>query len=314
LRTLSLALSLAVALMGAALAFTLPHTQPQTRERSTELATKLQQRGLRAGSPILIRIFKGESELEVWMENDGRFELFATYPICLWSGRLGPKEHEGDRQAPEGFYTVGAAQLHQSERHPHSLNIGFPNAFDRSLGRTGSLILVHGGCSSIGCFAMTDAVMDEIYGLAEQALANGQPEIQLEIFPFRMGDEDMARHTASKWHDFWSNLKEGYDAFERTHLPPRVTACGGRYLFSDQLALSKPEDEAADARCQTSPAVVAWRAPPAPRHIKRHVASSRAFTRGARHHVGDGHGRGSTRIHLAHNSRRASSGGQLRVR
>jgi murein L,D-transpeptidase YafK len=306
--------------MGAALAFALPrpasptHITSRTHEQSTELGTKLQQRGLHAGNPILIRIFKGESELEIWIENDGRFELFATYPICLWSGTLGPKVREGDRQAPEGFYTVGAAQLRRSERHPHSLNIGFPNALDRSLGRTGSLILVHGGCSSIGCFAMTDAVMDEIYTLAEQALANGQPDIQMEIFPFRMGDEEMARHATSKWHAFWSNLKEGYDAFERTHLPPRVAACGGRYLFSDQPALSNSEEEAAEASCQTTPTVAAWRAPAAPRHIKRHMASSRAFAHGTRHHVGDGHGHGSARVRLAHNSRRASSGGQLRVR
>src|SRR5258705_668672 len=130
-------------------------------------------RGFFTGNPVLIRIFKEESELELWMQTAARFELLATYPICFWSGTLGPKEYEGDRQAPEGFYTVGAHQLITSGKHARSLDIGFPNTFDRSLGRTGSHILLHGGCRSTGCFAMTDPVMDRIYALVESALRAG---------------------------------------------------------------------------------------------------------------------------------------------
>ena len=116
----------------------------------------------------MIRIFKAESELELWMQKDERFELFATYPICKWSGKLGPKQHEGDRQAPEGMYAVGMPQIHRKGRWPRSLNIGYPNAFDRAMERTGSYILVHGGCSSTGCFAMTNPQMEEIYRLSER--------------------------------------------------------------------------------------------------------------------------------------------------
>jgi murein L,D-transpeptidase YafK len=189
--------------------------------------------GFFAGNPVLIRVFKEEAELELWMQNAGRFELFATYPICFWSGSLGPKEYEGDRQAPEGFYTVGAHQLITSGKHPRSLDIGFPNTFDRSLGRTGSHILLHGGCRSIGCFAMTDPVMDKIYALVEGALLAGQPEIQVHIFPFRMTDANLQRHSKSLWFAFWSNLKQGHDTFEARRTPPTLLACHGVYQLSD---------------------------------------------------------------------------------
>ena len=112
---------------------------------------------------MFVRIFKLGSQLEIWMEKDGSYRLFATYPICLWSGRLGPKLAEGDRQAPEGFYAVTKDELNPNSRWHRSFSLGFPNAFDRAQGRTGSFIMVHGGCQSIGCFAMTNDVVDEIW-------------------------------------------------------------------------------------------------------------------------------------------------------
>jgi murein L,D-transpeptidase YafK len=194
---------------------------------------RLAEKGMTAGSPMMIRIFKQESELELWMETQGRFELFATYPICFWSGRLGPKLREGDRQAPEGFYSVGLDQLYEKGRRPRSFDIGFPNAFDQAFARTGSYILVHGGCSSTGCFAMTDPVMNEIYALSEQALRQGQDRIEVHTFPFRMTDANLAAQTESPWHPFWLNLKEAYDAFERTRVPPRVSVCDRRYIVGE---------------------------------------------------------------------------------
>jgi murein L,D-transpeptidase YafK len=194
---------------------------------------RLAEKGLTAGSPVMIRIFKQDSELELWMQRDGRFELFATYPICFWSGRLGPKLREGDRQAPEGLYTVGPQQLYPKGRRPRSFDIGFPNTFDQSLARTGSYIFVHGGCSSIGCFAMTDPVMDEIYGLIEQALREGQDRVDVHAFPFRMTEANLAIHAENPWHPFWLSLKEAYDTFERTHVPPRVSVCDRRYIIGD---------------------------------------------------------------------------------
>lgn len=199
----------------------------------SKTAERLAAKGFAAGAPLLIRIFKAESELELWMEKNGRYELFATYPICHWSGTLGPKQREGDKQTPEGFYTITSRQLHHVGRWPRSLNLGFPNAFDHAMGRSGSYILVHGGCSSVGCFAMTNPVIGEIYGLAAASLRGGQRHIPTHVFPFRLTDENLAKNARSEWADFWANLKQGYDSFERTRQPPRVSVCENRYHIQD---------------------------------------------------------------------------------
>ncbi|WP_246317209.1 L,D-transpeptidase family protein [Hyphomicrobium methylovorum] len=200
------------------------------------LQDRLQEKGVTLSDPILIRIFKAESELEIWKLKSGRYVLFATYPICHWSGTLGPKLTDGDRQAPEGFYTMTRAQTRHVGRWPNSLNIGYPNILDQSQARTGSDILIHGGCSSIGCFAMTNPVSDEIHDLTTAAVNSGQQIVPLHILPFRMTELNMAAHDASPWKAFWTNLKEGSDLFERTLRPPAVTACGGRYIFRETMA------------------------------------------------------------------------------
>jgi murein L,D-transpeptidase YafK len=197
------------------------------------LEQRLAARGMKIGSPIMIRIFKAEAQLEMWMKAGERFELLATYPVCNWAGTLGPKLSEGDRQSPEGLYAVGRRQLHYSARWRRSLDIGYPNAFDRVHARTGSSILVHGGCTSTGCFAMTDRVMEDIFRLSRSALWKGQQRIAVHIFPFRMTPENMAAHAESHWQGFWANLKEAYDLFERTRLPPTVKVCGRRYVVSE---------------------------------------------------------------------------------
>jgi murein L,D-transpeptidase YafK len=193
---------------------------------------RLAAHGLALGAPVFIRIFKREFELELWMERDGRFHRFAIYPICRWSGGLGPKLAEGDWQAPEGFYTVDARALNPNSRWHRSFNLGFPNAFDRAHQRTGSYLMVHGGCGSIGCFAMTDAVIDEIWRVVTAALNQGQARFHVHIFPFRMTEENLARRASARWVTFWRDLKSGYDAFEATRLPPRITVCDGRYAVS----------------------------------------------------------------------------------
>lgn len=194
---------------------------------------RLKQAGLTPGDPVFIRVFKAEAELEVWMQKGDAFVLFATYPICFWSGTLGPKLVEGDNQTPEGFYTVTRRQLHRSGRHPRSLNLGFPNAFDRANERTGSYILVHGACSSVGCYAMTDPVAEEVFGLAERALYKGQDRVHVHAFPFRMTDDNLARHATSPWASFWQGLKPAYDAFEATRLPPIIGVCGKGYAVAN---------------------------------------------------------------------------------
>lgn len=193
---------------------------------------RLAAHGVALGAQVFIRIFKREFELELWMKRDGRFHRFAVYPICRWSGGLGPKLAEGDWQAPEGFYTVDARALNPDSRWHRSFNLGFPNAFDRAQRRTGSYLMVHGGCGSIGCYAMTDAVIDEIWHVVTAALKQGQPRFHVHIFPFRMTEENLARRSGARWVTFWRDLKSGYDAFEATRLPPRITVCDGRYAVS----------------------------------------------------------------------------------
>lgn len=195
------------------------------------LSARLAAQNLQLGAPVFMRVFKREFELEIWMQRGGRFELFATYPICMWSGGLGPKLKQGDRQAPEGFYTVDSTALNPNSKYHRSFNLGFPNAFDRAHGRTGSLLMVHGDCRSIGCYAMTDSVIDEIWSLLTAALGAGQKRVQVQVFPFRMTETNMSRRAANPDIGFWRQLKVGHDAFERVHVPPAVSVCDGRYAF-----------------------------------------------------------------------------------
>ena len=206
-----------------------------------DLKRRLAEKGLTAGSPIMLRVFKDEAELEVWLRKGERFELFAVYPICNWSGELGPKLTEGDRQSPEGLYSIGARQLHRTGRWRRSLDIGFPNTFDKAHGRTGSYILVHGGCTSTGCFAMTNGVMEEIFTLSEAALTQGQVRIQVHVFPFRMTLKNLAAHADSPWTGFWIGLKGAFDQFEQTRVPPQVSVCNKQYVVG-AVAEDDPRD------------------------------------------------------------------------
>src|SRR6185312_8412799 len=196
------------------------------------LDERLAAKGVSLGVPIYLRIFKLDSELELWVEKDGHYVRFATYPICLWSGRLGPKLKEGDRQAPEGFYTIASEQLNPNSRWRRAFNLGFPNVFDKSKGRYGSFIMVHGGCSSIGCYAMTDPVVDELWRFVTAALDAGEGRVPVHVFPFRLTDGNLKSRKSSQWAGLWGDLKKGYDLFERTRLPPVVSLCNGRYAFA----------------------------------------------------------------------------------
>jgi len=220
--------ALATALSGCG-QFSPPYLKPLSKQTQALLAEK----GMSEEQPVLIRIFKVESELEVWKaKDDGRFYLFKTYPICSYSGGLGPKIQQGDRQAPEGFYLVSLDQMNPRSKYHLSFDVGFPNSYDRAYGRTGQNIMVHGDCTSSGCYAMTDAVVEEIFILAREALQAGQPAFQIQAFPFRMTAANLAAHKDDKWYDFWKNLKEGYDYFEISRLPPKVAVCEKRYLIN----------------------------------------------------------------------------------
>jgi murein L,D-transpeptidase YafK len=255
---------------------------------------RLEDKGMTVGSPIMLRIFKEESELELWLLTGSTFELYARYAICFWSGTLGPKLREGDRQAPEGLYSVGVQQLRPTGRRPRSFDIGYPNALDRAAGHTGSDIFIHGGCGSRGCYAMTDAAMEQIYVLGEQALAHGQDHFQVEVFPFRMTEANMARHADSPWLPFWANLKVVYEQFDRTHVPPQVQICGGRYLLMEPAMVAGDDGVTAGPRpCATqAEAAPGERAltpglasPPTPRAQRRRAGLNRGRAQRTRHRL-----------------------------
>jgi murein L,D-transpeptidase YafK len=188
---------------------------------------------LSMSSPIMIRVFKEEEVMEVWKANSqDRYQLVATYPICAWSGMLGPKKKEGDRQAPEGFYNITPGQMNPNSQYYLSFDIGYPNKFDRAYGRTGRNIMVHGACASAGCYSMSDAAVLQIYAFARDAFRGGQKSFQVQAFPFRMTAENMAKHRFSENYEFWKNIKTGYDYFEITHRPPDVDVCGRKYAFN----------------------------------------------------------------------------------
>jgi murein L,D-transpeptidase YafK len=208
-----------------------------------KLVAEMTEKDMDLQSPILVRLFKQEAELEVWKQDrSGRFALLKTYPICRWSGDLGPKTREGDRQAPEGFYAISPAQMNPQSAYYLSFNTGYPNAYDRALGHTGSQLMVHGDCSSRGCYAMTDEQIAEIYSLGRESFFGGQRAFQLQAYPFRMTPINMAKHRNNPNMPFWKMIKEGYDHFEVTRQEPKVDFCEKKYVFD----AAKPADAKRD--------------------------------------------------------------------
>jgi murein L,D-transpeptidase YafK len=216
-----------------------------------KLVRSMKAKGMSLTSPVMFRIFKEENVLEVWKRKDnGRYDMVTNYQICKWSGKLGPKFIEGDRQAPEGFYAVRPAQMNPKSSYYLSFNTGFPNALDRALSRTGANLMVHGACSSSGCYSMTDAQVAQIYAFARDAFKGGQESIQLQAYPFRMTAANMARYKDDPNYAFWKNLKEGYDHFEITKVPPKVDVCEKKYVFNHTSDPNAPI--AATATCPPS--------------------------------------------------------------
>jgi len=214
---------------------------PTSGKAHIELPTKLQaqmkRQNMAKDSPIVVRIFKEENMLEIWKQRrNGKYALISSYEICKWSGKLGPKFVEGDRQAPEGFYTVRPGQMNPNSQYYLSFNIGYPNAYDRAHGRTGQHLMVHGACSSAGCYSMSDENIAEIYAFARDAFKGGQKEFQVQAFPFRMTPANMARYAHDPNYPFWKMLKQGYDIFEATGRPPQVNVCENRYVFNQTRA------------------------------------------------------------------------------
>ena len=222
------------------------------KELSPEMLTLLQKKNMPKESPILVRVFKEESELEVWKQDTtGLYQLVKVYPICRWSGELGPKKVEGDRQAPEGFYSITPGLMNPNSSYYLAINMGFPNAYDKANGYTGGFLMIHGDCSSRGCYAMTDEQIGEIYSLARESFLGGQRQFQIQAYPFRMTPTNLAKHRTNPNMPFWKMLKEGNDHFEVTHMEPKVDVCERHYVFDAQQPAnsSKPPVFTPTGRC-----------------------------------------------------------------
>jgi len=220
----------AVGLVGACAQVEIP---PYLRPLPKDTMMLLGKKGMSSSGATYIRVFKEESELELWRQReDGRFYHFKTYPVCHWSGELGPKLRQGDMQAPEGFYRVPQNMMNPNSQHHLAFNLGYPNAFDRANNRTGEFLMIHGKCKSAGCYAMTDALIEEIYGLARESFIGGQAAIHVDAFPFRMTHENLERYKADPNYRFWLTLKEGYDFFEAARQPASVVVCNRHYVVN----------------------------------------------------------------------------------
>jgi len=195
------------------------------------LNLRFAEKNLSLGSEVFFRIFKRTEELEVWVKQDSVFQLFKTYAICDYSGGLGTKKREGDRKSPEGFYQIKPAQLHPTSRFHLAFNIGYPNQLERSLGYTGSAIMIHGNCVSVGCYAMTNKYIEELWTIAVRAFENGQPSIPLHIFPFHLTDGKLNRQKNADDFNLWKDMQAGYAYFEKYKLPPVIVVDDRHYTL-----------------------------------------------------------------------------------
>lgn len=235
------AVSIVAAVLSGCVAMELTELSSDPPRITPAVAAEMGKKGMRPEDPVLLRIFKQESELEVWKADaSGRYKHFKTYPMCRWSGKLGPKTKEGDRQAPEGFYHVSAGMLNPQSQYYVSFNLGYPNRLEAAFGYSGEALMVHGACSSSGCYAMTDQGVGEIYAIVQKALQSGQDRFQVQAYPFRMTAENFMKHRGDPNIPFWLNLKEGYDYFALSKRQPKVAACERRYVFNREFEGGEP--------------------------------------------------------------------------
>jgi murein L,D-transpeptidase YafK len=219
-----------------------PRVKTAAHEKDHELRTLFAQKNL-AYPPqqILLRAFKREAMLEVWISSAAtqNYTLLKTFRICSSSGQLGPKRRYGDSQVPEGFYEID--HFNPESAYYLSLHVSYPNASDRVLGshaNPGGDIFVHGNCVTIGCLPITDDGIKQVYWLAVLAKQSGQSHIPIWIFPARLTDDEY--HTLAQAHRddtqliaFWGNLKQGFDYFEKDHRLLKVSVTQeGLYQFA----------------------------------------------------------------------------------
>jgi murein L,D-transpeptidase YafK len=216
-----------------------PKTYLPDSKRAADVRTKiwpqlqgqLKAMGLKDDQPVFIRIFKEPGVLEMWVKSGKQYKLFKTYLICAYSGGLGTKTRDHDGMCPEGYYTVAPTQLNPVSTYHLAMNIGYPNVYDQQHGYTGNSIMIHGYCASIGCYAMTDPMIEEIYTMVYEALLNGQKSVPVNIFPFKLTSANIDKYSNYPYVQFWQHLKPGYDIFEHTHVPPEVAVVNKQYSY-----------------------------------------------------------------------------------
>jgi murein L,D-transpeptidase YafK len=180
---------------------------------------------------VYLRAFKKERVVELWASKKGQpMHLVKSYPFCAASGELGPKRKEGDLQVPEGLYEV--PEFNPGSAYHLSMKVSYPNASDRlrSDPKTpGGLIYLHGNCASIGCIAIEDEPIEEVYLIALEAKRR---PIRFDLFPMRLTAEALAAAEGEPHLDFWKELAPAFTAFEQVHRPAgfRVNPKTGAYF------------------------------------------------------------------------------------
>jgi murein L,D-transpeptidase YafK len=179
---------------------------------------------------IYLRAFKTEKKIELWAKNtpDSVFKFIKEFPICEISGEIGPKRRFRDLQVPEGFYHI--SDLNPFSKYYLSMQINYPNASDSIRGVKGHLgnyIFIHGECVSSGCIAITNERIKELFVWSIEAYNSGQEQIDITIYPARLSDPVYSGLITrySKYQDdisLWTDLKKGYDLFEKNKVPPGV--------------------------------------------------------------------------------------------
>lgn len=197
------------------------------------VAAELSEQGLHYGAPLYLQITKQPQQLSAFVQSsNGSYQHFKSWPICSYSGGLGPKQKEGDGKSPEGFYTVTPASMNPNSSYHLSFNLGYPNAYDRAQGYTGSFLMVHGKCASIGCYAMGDDAIEEIWTLMTRAFEGGQSVIPVHIFPFEMTARNLQAYAGHAAEPFWRELAPAWIEFEDTAQPPMITVANGHYVLA----------------------------------------------------------------------------------
>ena len=185
---------------------------------------------------ILFVAYKDLDRLDLFAKSTAQeqYKLIQQYPICARSGKLGPKKAEGDKQVPEGFYTIN--RFNPKSKFYLSLGVNYPNAFDLAHNYTGSDIFIHGKCETVGCLPMTDDLMKEIYLYALWAKDSGQQNIPVYIFPFEMTEENMLIYKPQVNDDtfsFWQNIQQGYLLFQESKKEVTFEVIDRKYHFAN---------------------------------------------------------------------------------